>query len=666
MSSSPPAEIAAADNLRTLCESLRGDDLLAAARAIEARRSDEGDAALLAWHGVALDELALTAFAHQAAALARERGLFAFDRLERHFLAPPASWIPAGQDPAAYLVRPGVEALECSEIWPFRYDAPVADYEISASMRWWSHGLVHALFGFGWWEGLSEFDVAAMARLGEAVAALHWYWLAELGREYGPDRGIVDAQRQGVPDDHDSQVLERHAHKREVRLTRLEGEHARTVADNARPFLEFERNAYWLAMRRFELIEPVGDYLDVGLSCDYARAHYPRLTSRAFRRWLTHCMRPGVDYATTPFELDQRFTAVIKDLLTPIEAPSSDEALAGRRAMTVLRDVGERLCHLAALEGQDEGFAGELGAVAAALEKLWADDAPVGADAEGLLGETLARVAEGVEASAGPDRCDALFSLGYRPTRDNALEPARVLRGRVAGLRRRAYAAGKPIGLTVEAMPRTAEIVVQGGEDGIRTTRLVKEIRSAAKAADAEIERGPLEIPDLAPAWAAWLGVLEDMWGEWRSYAPVDDPLRASERVERLWYLRMAHPELPPPERWDDYRVLRNVYLRVLPFSFTAEWLAEFLAQEPGSVKPIKVRITTTPSHLLLGPGREAPAVVPLQGDDHLIWNRAEKGPTIRELLENRRRKLAPELLQSAVDRDLVLIVGVNPHRPLS
>src|SRR5690606_11674738 len=126
-----------------------------------------------AHHGFRVDGLTRTPFELQAALVARERGFFAFDRLERRFLPPAAAWVHHDLRPEDFAIRAEPDRLLTTKMWPFTQDAPVADFEVTAAPRWWSHGLVHALIGFAWWPDMREWAVMHMARLGEAVASLH-------------------------------------------------------------------------------------------------------------------------------------------------------------------------------------------------------------------------------------------------------------------------------------------------------------------------------------------------------------------------------------------------------------------------------------------------------------------------------------------------------------
>ncbi|TNF24227.1 MAG: hypothetical protein EP329_25285, partial [Deltaproteobacteria bacterium] len=323
--------------LEDLGAALDGEALCAAARAIESVRSDDDSRLLAEHHRLAIEGLTTTPFMHQAAVVARERGYFTFDRFERGLLPRAASWAhPDVPGDYGAVVRSG-ERVETPALWPFAQDAPVGDFQLNMAPKWWSHGLVHALVGFGWWPRLSEWELMHMARLSEALASLHYYWLAELGRADASGVGLDLAELKGT----DVLIygqLELDARDAEVRLRRLDSETARAIGENAVEILNYEMFAYRHGMYDGTLVEPTEKYLSLGEAGDYAKVHLPRLLSASFARYREHCLQADVDYATSAEGFERRVADVLRALVTPLRpAPST----AARRGLRVLQDLGQ-------------------------------------------------------------------------------------------------------------------------------------------------------------------------------------------------------------------------------------------------------------------------------------------------------------------------------------
>ena len=83
------------ENFLEKIQDIRAEELLQAALTIDSNRTAEAGTALINHHGFADSGLMLTPFEYQAGLVAMERGVFAWDRTERHFIPP----IPADIHP---------------------------------------------------------------------------------------------------------------------------------------------------------------------------------------------------------------------------------------------------------------------------------------------------------------------------------------------------------------------------------------------------------------------------------------------------------------------------------------------------------------------------------------------------------------------------------------
>ncbi len=620
-------------SLFALADALSAQDLIDAARAIDAGRTPEREAALMRHHGLRVPGLVETPFEYQAALRARERGFFAFDRLERAFLPPAPGWIHHDLRPDHFAIRLDVDRLAAPKMWPFSQDAPVADFEVTAAPRWWSHGLVHAMIGFAWWPGLREWAVMHMARLGEAVAALHWYWLGELGREYCPQHTI--ATTDGVPNCPECQRLARRTHSAEARAERLADPKLLEVAQNAVDVLRYELHCYRHGLETNTLEIPSSDYLTIGESCDYALYHHRRLTSPSFQRWLEHCMAPGEDYATGPVAFSARCARVLDALLTPAAEPEPDEAVAGRRAVRVLQDIGWRLCHAAALREQaTTGFEAGLRAVGEAIDRL-----RDGADEpEAVLEQALAVAVAELEATEGAPGAAEVLAVGYRPTLDPAREPAAMLAARVGAYRRRVGAAGSPLRLVIDALDPVAERVVRGP----RQANLAADYNEAVEAAG---EVGEITVEQQTAA--AWFFVAAQGWG----------PDRARELLPLAWYYRLSTRTLPERARWHEYQLRPNPYLSGLGFPFRIDWLEALFASDGATLRERKPAVATSAMHALVGPGRHGPRVLPLTEHRQRLLARTAGWPTVAEVLAE--GPTTEDELQAALREELLICLGI-------
>ena len=235
-------------SLSGLAGALTADHIVETAIAIDAVRSAESDQALLRFHGFNAPGLITTPFMAQVGVCARDAGCVAFNGLERSFLPPKDSWIHPTLSAREYKVHLERDRLVSAKTWPFKQDGAMGDFCVNIAPKWWSHGLVHAMTGFAYWPTMSEWDVMLMARVGEVVASLHWYWLAELGRVYCPMHSVASGD--STPDCEACQRLEAEAAFPEVRLARLQDEGARYLRE-----LESAKRAYQQALDEYDRLQ---------------------------------------------------------------------------------------------------------------------------------------------------------------------------------------------------------------------------------------------------------------------------------------------------------------------------------------------------------------------------------------------------------------------------
>jgi SAM-dependent methyltransferase len=632
--------------LLELAESVDADALLQAAARIDGTRSQDAEVAVVTHHGLAKPGLMTTPWMWQAGALAYREGLLAFDRLERSFLPPAAAWIHHDLRPEHFAVRLLPDRLEAPKMWPFCHDLPVADYQLTSAPKWWSHGLVHALLGGARWPGMSEWELMHTARLSEALAAWHWYWLAELGRAYCPAHSVVSGD--ATPECVACQRLEADGGRAEVRAERLRGEDARQVAVNALEVLRYEADAYREGLRSGLLRIPRGRYLDQGEACEYARYHQARLASRAWTRWAESCLTPGVDFAASPEAYEARAAWVVRALLEPLRELPSPDQVAPLRARRVLQDLGWRICHAAALlEDEARGLEAALRVVAGALREL--PQRPP-ADADAVVGRAIAGLAE-LLAAEGVGSASTLLALGYRPTQAAAAEPQASRAAREAAYLRRLRASGSPLAPFLERLPEVVSRVLAGP----RYPHLAGEVMAVVDGLD-------LKDMDLAfkAGLLSWLGVCADRWG----------PDHAALHGDSLWYYRLSCRSLPPEPLWDAYRARPNPTLDGVPCPFDLEWLGKALARALPTDRPFKPRPTTSVAYVVVGQGRERPLLLPLTQRRKRLLDALQETPTVRELVA---RGFAPEALEEALREGLIVVLGqarevrlynVHPARP--
>jgi len=589
---------------------------VSAALSIERARTSESDRALAAHAGFALPGLATTAMTAHAGQVARAAGCFSWDRLERAVLPAPPGWISPGLSAGDYATNLVGNRLEAPVCWPFRQDAPLGDFAVSDAPKWWTHGQVHALIGGAHWPGLSEWELAHMARLSEAVASWHWYWLSELDQRYCDTHDVTTVDQ--TPDCDACRALSAASHDPAVRLERLGSPESRAQADNSLAFLAYEAHCFAHGLEHGELVVPEGPYLSMGEACDYARMHRQRLVSPSHARWLEACLKPGVDYATDTAGFAARAAGVARDLITPQVAP---DTVARLRARRVLQDVGARLCHAAALEGDPTaGFERGLEGIAAGLDALAGDpDDDDGEAVEAALGQALHEAAESL--ASAPELGDQVLAVGYRPTATPEAEPEAMRAARVGALLRRAAAVRAPVAPLLERAPAVARALIAAP----RTADLT---RDAADAAQALAHR---HVDDaLVAAFAGWLTVASQHWG----------PEHAAPFAGRQWTYRLALRELPPESSWGEVRLRPNPALTSLPLPFDLGWFDDLQSGRiPRDASPTPRPTRAGGGHgggvgyALMGQGRVHPILLACTPPRQALLNRLQHTPTLRELV---------------------------------
>lgn len=594
-------------SLTDLAAALSPDHLLDAAQAIERWRTPRHEEALGRWFGFDPPGAWTTPFMLRAGLAAAARGLVAFDRLERVVLPAHTSWVHPDLGPAGYGSALGPETLHAPPLWPFAQDALPADFQTQKlAPKWLSHSLVHTLVGFGHWPELTEWELMGMARLSEAMASFHWYWLAELGRldERGLELNLPNLERS---DTALYLLLEQQAADPATRLARLQADASRHIADNALEILHYEIYAYRQLFHEGDLVEPTDLYIDFGEAAEYAKTHHRRLTSPSFARFLEHAMVAGEDYATSPDQFEARAAQALAAVLdeSPVDATAFD---GRRRAIRTLQDAVQRLCHADLLTPHPETPAA-LRTLADAIARARAADpttasnpandpvASAVSDAAAALTEAMARL--GVDPTpksffGATSFQPAAFALGYSTTPEPALEPAPLTEVRALAFVRRAYALHSAAGAALEGM---LPVVRRALRQTPRRGNLIDPLMAVAEDA-ARNE----EVPWLAYAYIGWLQVALSAWGE-------SDPASHSRR----WHYRAARRHLPESaETFAEYEVAWNPYLKRYPLPFDSKWNDELARTRPGEAKVFKGKNTTSVWYAYIGPGRERPVYLPL------------------------------------------------------
>jgi len=581
----------------------------------------------------------------------------------------PASWGPAVAV-AARLDGPGVGPL----------DAPVGDFGHGDSPKAWSAGLLRALLPIPWWPGMDVWEHAACQRLREAIVALHWYWLGELGRAYCPRHGVGDLA--GARLCADCHALARETADPDARVARLAGQDAAAVAQNALDVLRFEVDAFDYALTRRELLEPTGRYVELGPALALARREHARVSSETARRWHEEVLRPGVDYAPSAVHFARGVAEVLERLVEPADAPRGGEtspptAWTGQRARRVLRDLGWRLVTWAAATrerasaAQERGEGGGEDGLAIehrdAVEHAVVEIAAVLAapPAPGLEAATApSRAAEALSAAAlavgdGPAR--VALAVGYAPLPGaSAAEPAAMLAARRAAFAARLEASGSPLAAAVRYAPSVVDTALQRPRSEAPAGDLRAAVEPPPLAPGADIQRiRAAQKVYMRQALFEWLAVAAPQW--------ASPPGEAA--WQRPWWYELAEPpDVLTGVAGDDggdasrlvaalgwrasLRVRPNPVLGGLPAPFDIRWVDDLLEGRADPAREPKYAVRA--ESVAVGRGRRGPVFVPLTEPRRELLQRLRHTPTVAALLEGGVRW---PTLREAVARELVLCV---------
>ncbi len=617
--------------------SLTPERILARAREIEAARA--GAAVLpdlVAHFGIDEPSAWVTPFEWLVGLIAVRHGVIAFDRLDRAFLPTPEAWVDPAFGPAYYRVTRRAEALAAPPLWPFAMDLPVADFTTTSPAKWLSHGLVHTLIGARHAAHPTEWELMAEARLSEALAAVHWYNLAELGRLGAGDLPMDLTDLRGEDAVRYAAAAAR-AHDPASRLARLDEETALAIADNALAILHYELAAWRRAVLVGELLEPEGTYLGLGEACEYARVHRRRLACPSHARWRDHCITPGVDDADSAESFERRVAAVAADLGETPVADLLAAAADGRtlRLRRVLQDIGHRLCHAEALEAGPGRFDAALGAIAAALRD--------GPPAE--PGAVLDAVGEAVVAAAGdgPVQASQLLALGYAPLPlGHGPEPAPFREARRKARLGRAFAWHPAIGTALAHLP----LVLDRALD-LPARRLWFE----ATAVDTEDLAREGALSWEAWGYLGWLTVATAMWRDGDAVAPAT-----------RWHFRLSHRKVPAdPAVWKDYELVWNPYVQRIPTPYDPAWETSIRVRSAADVAPgarFKPRSASAIWYCLIGTGWEGPLHIPLTTRLNALVQRLKRVARLDDVLAG--RDFDVPFIDAALADGAVLLV----HRP--
>lgn len=603
------------DPLVRVARELTPSSILAAARSHENARSQDDEDRLLKAGGFAVPDLMLTSFQHHAAVLAYNAGIVGFEQTERTFLDMPDAWRRHDvTDAELRLVRQGVFLKAGTMVWPFRQDAPMANHSAFHSPRWLTHAFVHALLGSIYWPGLTEFELVHMARLSEVVAAWHWYWLAELGRETCSRHVNFDGVSV-MAECHACSELESQARSRDVRLERLGASHAAEVASSAVDTLRYEVHAYWHGLLSGRLVIPEVDAIDHGDACDYARIHQRRLTSAAHALWVDQCLEAGTDYAADAADYARRTADLVEALMTPAALVSHEEH-AVRRAVRTLQDLAQRVAH----DGQSDNHVapGHVAAVEAlgALVRQIRTLEPTEQGA-GLADRAVADGIERVAADIHGHR--AIFQLGYRPTMDTTVEPEA---SRAA--RREAYLTKIDASRTPWApfMRSTFFNAVDMTMDGPRQVPLSEELNNGVRAA--------VHLKTMNPEALLVSELLYGISVHWGGDSGArEDAMR--------WHNRLSPLSLPPRDRWDEFRVMPNPNIGGFPSAVPPAWLQKVIdgthaGDDAFDVTKPPMLEEEERAHVLAGHGRTAPLMLPYTRARAELLEALQYSPTLNEL----------------------------------
>ncbi|MDP6944683.1 MAG: class I SAM-dependent methyltransferase, partial [Myxococcota bacterium] len=409
------------------------------------------------------------------------------------------------------------------------------------------------------------------------------------------------------------------------------------MATNGVAFLRYEAHCYAQGLATGVLVVPEGNYLSMGEACDYARLHRERLVSPSHVRWREACLVPGRDYATDLEGFASRAAAVARSLVTPLSPPAS---VAAPRARRVLQDLGMRLCHGAALEGDPtRGFSAGLAAIADGLRAIDAagDDAAV----EDALQAALEGAA--ADLSAVPAQAAQILAVGYRPTLNPEAEPEAMRAARVSALHRRARAVRSPLTPLLARSPSLSEAIVQRP----RSAALVVD---TALAAESLASRGGDEA--LVAAFTGWLTLAAQHWG----------PEYAAPLAPALWTYRLGLREMPAASRFDEVRIRPNPYLTSLPSPFDVTWLDGLQSDALPLDGPAVPRPARGVGHALMGQGRVHPIFLACTPSRQGLLNRLQHTPSIRELLD---AGVSQEDIAAALEEELIVALQHREPVPL-
>ena len=571
-------------DLSSLVAALRPTDLQAMGLAIDSARTPMAESRVVAHHRFDIAGLAETPFAFQAAVVAHRRGRFAFDRLERDFLPPLPAWLPPGVQPASLRLRREPELVRAPLMWPFRLDGSVADFEATTAPRWWSHGLIHAMVGFGYWPSMTAAQVVSMARLSEALASWLWYHLGELGNAWCPLHDVLHFDR--TPDCGPCRQLHAETGRRAIRAERIESPAGEAVALTALDMLRYEVAAFESGVHGGQLSVSAANYLDMGEACDWALLHLGRLHSPANARFVQSCLQPGLDYADSIGQFESRCLAVVRDLLTPALPGVDSKELRGVR---VLQDVGARLCHLAALDGDPTGGCGAaVSAVCDAITSL--------REGEGEVESTLARALEQVAADPDVQRACGhaqpavrILALGYAPV-SKPVADASVVHRKQACLAR-VRLASAPVARGLQRVPEVVTSVITG----VRCSDLGVELAAALHACERSESVSAAEA-----RLVRWLLQVASPW-------TIEERLT---RTRTLWWYRLAALALPEPAQWPRYKLELNPHLAAAHCPFEPAWLDAMLKGQADGAGPVVS--ADEEAAALVGPGRHGPLLLAL------------------------------------------------------
>lgn len=626
-----------ARSLTDLSHALSADHILDAARTIESWRRPSHEQALARWFGFEVPGAWTTPYMLRAGLAAAAHGVAAFDRLERIILPPHPSWIHPEIGASGYGAVAGPETLHAPPLWPFAQDVPSADFQTrNLPPKWLSHSLVHTLVGFGHWPGLTEWELMGMARLSEAMASFHWYWLSELGR-LDLEGMRLDLSNLGATDTAHYLYLEQQAKDPGQRRARLDDEASRHIADNALQILNYETYAFRQLIHEGDLIEPNDAYINFGEAAEYAKTHHHRLMSPAFSRFLEHAMVAGTDYATSPDQFETRAAHALAAVMDESECSAFDTRA---RAIRTLQDTIQRLCHADFLTPHPE-TASALRLLADTLGSL-RSGAPE-ALAATALSEAMSRL--GVVATApvffaATTYQPAAFALGYTPVSDLEDEPAPLRDLRALALVRRGYALHPTIGASMEGMmPLVRRCLAQP----VRSGSLVDQLMAVAEESTQREE-----IPMLGYAYVGWLQLVVGSWGS-------SDPASSSHR----WHYRLARRHLPEDaSTFGEYEVAWNPYLKRYPLPFDSRWNDELGRTRPGQAKVFRGKNTASVWYALIGPGRERGVYLPLVPRLNSLVFYMKKPRRLNELVDHPDYGL--DFMRQAIADEAVLLF----HKP--